>query len=300
MARASVGRLDDNSAKEGAQGSTRRFGAIRLWGKEVVAMLRCLCLFSCSMLLPLALAAPLPKGKDEAFKQAPWGRPVNPGKKCKFTFAKDAVTIEVPAGSHHLGPGRSLERGNAPGLLRTAEGDFRAQVRVRGEFRPVTRRRFGSAHAHMVVYGVEGKEKAERAFEVSLQSFIFRHREGTTRVRAARVCMAGEGDREGGVARQLKPFCCTDEGQGAGVKWDGVWEAHFRVKRRKGELSGYVSLDGKNWHGLERPLKWRDGTEGLRMEGDVKVGVAASVSSDGKFKVTFDNFTLTPLKPKKD
>jgi hypothetical protein len=261
-------------------------------------MSRALAFLSFSSLISLSQAAPLPKGKEEAFKSAPWGRPVNRGKDCKFSFGKGSVTIEVPAGYHHLGPGCSLERGNAPGLLRTAEGDFRAQVRVRGEFRPVpqSKRRgdaYGSTNAHMVVYGVEGKKKAKRAFEVRLQSIILAHRKGTRRIRAAEVCTAEE-------AHSLESLYRRDEGQGAGVKWDGVWEAYFRVERRNGELTGYVSLDGKKWHGLERPRKGSDGTAGPRMDGEVKVGVAASASSDGKFKVTFDNFTLTPLKPKKD
>src|SRR5262245_1958337 len=96
-----------------------------------LAMSRAIAFLSFFSLSSLALAAPLPKAPDDAFKAAPWGKPFNRNKDCKFTFGKDSVTIEVPAGYHHLGPGRSLERGNAPGLLRPAKGDFRAQVRVR-------------------------------------------------------------------------------------------------------------------------------------------------------------------------
>jgi hypothetical protein len=79
---------------------------------------------ACCLLACTALAAPVPKAKDEYFKAAAWGRPVGPDKGRKFSFGKDSLTIEVADGEHDLRPADGLA--NAPRLLR-------GQGRLRGD-----------------------------------------------------------------------------------------------------------------------------------------------------------------------
>ena len=79
----------------------------------------------------IALAAPAPSNVPWV---TGWDKPVDPDKDCKFIRDKGTLTIEVPGKDHDLG----IERGlmNSPRLLRDVEGDFVAQVRVSGTFKP--------------------------------------------------------------------------------------------------------------------------------------------------------------------
>src|SRR5262245_4921933 len=110
-----------------------------------------LTLLCCWLAALAALAAPVPEAKDSSvFKGPEWGKPIGMTKDCTFTFAKDALTIEVPAGTHALVPG-TKDRPIAPRLLRPAKGDFEAQVRVRGDFRVSPRDGFGQLTAGLLV-----------------------------------------------------------------------------------------------------------------------------------------------------
>src|SRR5262249_56173604 len=88
---------------------------------------------ACLLLAGAALAAPVPASKEAAaFRGGEWGRPIDPDKDCKFTFAKGALTVGAPGKDHdYERPGD-----NAPRVLRPVRGDFAAEVRVRGECRP--------------------------------------------------------------------------------------------------------------------------------------------------------------------
>src|SRR5262245_37506093 len=88
------------------------------------------CLLTCAA---VALAPPVPKPKNDF--GGGWDRPIDPTKKCKFTFTdKDTLVVEAPAGRYDLVPNN--EYGGGPRLLRTVKGDFTAVVRVRGDFAP--------------------------------------------------------------------------------------------------------------------------------------------------------------------
>src|SRR5262249_33981790 len=80
-------------------------------------------------ILTAALAAPAPAPRPWL---SGWDRPLDPLGGCRFDRKGETLTVTVP------GEGRDLEtadgRPNAPRLLRVVEGDFTAQVRVRGDF----------------------------------------------------------------------------------------------------------------------------------------------------------------------
>jgi hypothetical protein len=80
---------------------------------------------------------------EDAPFETGWNKPVDPDGDCKFSRDKGVLTIEVPGRHHDLG----VENGNmnAPRLLRDVEGDFTAQVRVDGYFRPTITSTFNKA-----------------------------------------------------------------------------------------------------------------------------------------------------------
>src|SRR5947209_9057939 len=61
-----------------------------------------------------------------------WGTAIDPDGDCKFTVAKDALTITVPGTDHALCIEQN--RMNAPRVLRSVEGDFICQVKVSGKY----------------------------------------------------------------------------------------------------------------------------------------------------------------------
>jgi hypothetical protein len=249
-------------------------------------MLRLLYVLCFSSLVSLSLAAPVPKGKDEAFKKAPWGKPIDPDKVCKFTFTKDAVTIEVPAGRRIALRG---EKSTAPRLLRPAEGDFEVQVRVRADFRPSPLPRLGAEVTAALL--VLDKDAPTRAFRAE---FGARHN-GRDREPTAHVSRMGP--KRSGQAIQ-RPLHTVVKDAAGGEQW----QSYLKLERRGGVLRAFISADGKEWR-VRPPLNPKslspDDPED-RIQGEVKVGVAVFSRSADKFKVTFDRFKLTPLKPRKD
>jgi len=141
---------------------------------------------------------------------------------------------------------------------------------------------------------VTDKDQSKRAF---LVEFGARHAGPMARKEdrlVAEVALwAGKMD---GSQSILKPLHRVVKGKG-GVE---TWEAVLKVERRGGELRGLISGDGKEW--WPRPGGARkSGHPNIpddRIDGDVKVGVAAISHSGEKFTVTFDQFRLTPVKAK--
>lgn len=65
----------------------------------------------CPLLACAALAAPVPKPKDGAFRRG-WDEVTDPDKDCQFTFRPDCLALAVPGEPHDLdrrgaGPSRS-------------------------------------------------------------------------------------------------------------------------------------------------------------------------------------------------
>ena len=79
------------------------------------------------------LAASYPAPQDVPFETG-WDKPVDPDGDCRFLHDKGVLTIELPGRHHDLAAEADIV--NAPRLLRDVEGDFTAQVRVDGYFRP--------------------------------------------------------------------------------------------------------------------------------------------------------------------
>jgi len=262
-------------------------------------MTRLLFLLSFSLLVAFALAAPVPKPKDNYFQKAPWGRPIDPDKDCKFTFRRGSVTIEVPGKPHDL-TGWAFPRSNAPRLLRPAEGDFAMQARVTGPFKASGAAEAGgegrlvAAGLILVVQGKPGGAEPK-------SGKVVQGRSGNV-VEGMRYLTVEFGNRAGGRGRH--DFHALDAGGGIVVRDDsshkgwpfpaGAGSAYLKLQRKGESLTGYTSADGKEWSSfIESGIV-------LSESAKVKVGLFARSTSKDKFKATFDSFKLTPLKPKKD
>src|SRR5262245_48667631 len=243
-------------------------------------------LLFCS-LVPLSLAAPVPKARDdEAFRKAPWGRPIDPDKDCKFTFAKGSVTIQMPGKVHDYDPGSG--RANAPRLLRPVKGDFLAEVRVRGEWQAA-----GNEDIHSVSPSVTaglllvGEKEEPGCFRAAFGTYLRDQRQLALAVVGMSRPDWGPTSYWYGTGPELRPWA-RDAGKAA----------YLRMQRRGEEVSCSISADGKRWQLLSHKLEPRECP--VRFRGDGLVGVGAFTTSTKSAKVTFDHFKLTPLKPKKD
>lgn len=94
-----------------------------------------------SLLLPCALAAPVPPGKP-AREKGPWfdgwDKPVDPKGDSRFDRKGGRLTLTVPGKGRVIGMARARGRyllragATAPRLLRDVSGDFTVQARVSG------------------------------------------------------------------------------------------------------------------------------------------------------------------------
>lgn len=252
-------------------------------------MARTLSLLFCSLLISFALAAPVPKARDEAFRQAPWGRPIDPDKDCQFAFTKGSVTIALPGKPHDYDPDSG--RTNAPRLLRAVEGDFLAEVRVRGEWQAA-----GKEDRHSVSPSVTaglllvGQKEGQGCFRAAFGTYLWNQRQLALAVVGVSRPGPSPTSYWYGTGPELRPWARGATGA-----------AYLRMERRGDEVSCSISADGKRWQPLSpHKLDPREEGEPFRFRGAARVGVAAFTTSTKPAKVTFDNFKLTPLKAKKD
>ena len=217
----------------------------------------------------VAVAAPVPQRKSF---ETGWDKPVDPDGDCKFIRDKDGMTIEVPGTDHALGIERNQM--NAPRLLRDVKGDFIAEVRVGGEFRPpsvaTTNSRPPFVGAGLLLMNGE-------------KTYIRLERAATHR---------------GDIRRTYASWELRADGQSvlrgnASIKPLEDKETFLRLERRGDQVLGSVSQDGKDWHML-MPID-------VELPETVKIGVAACNTSSEPFAPRFDRFQLkkTEKKPAK-
>jgi regulation of enolase protein 1 (concanavalin A-like superfamily) len=226
-------------------------------------MKRFLCLLVVGLAAAAALAAPAPTNKPFV---TGWDRPVDPDKDCKFLFEKDSLVIEVPGKDHDLG----IERGlmNSPRVLRDVEGDFVAQVRVRGTFEPS-----------------ENSTSTERIPFVGAGLLLMASEQ--TYVRLERAALRNDG---------VKTYANWE------LREDGKWvlagavkvcpledkDTYLRLERQGDKLLASVSQDGDKWTEL-KPLE-------LKLPAKLKLGVSGGGTSTEVFAPRFDQFSLKQKK----
>jgi regulation of enolase protein 1 (concanavalin A-like superfamily) len=237
------------------------------------ALTLCCWLAACAV-----FAAPVPKPKEELFRSAYWDKPVDPDKDCRFTYGKDTLTIAMPAKEHDFGGAR--KKLNAPYLVTdlVAEGEFRMEVRVKGDFK---------ASADTSAPGAPSRSAAGLfvLFDGSPPAG-FRVEFGRAWHKGAERAFFSAGHVSAGTRASLTYY--DDE------RWwplkPGAKEAYLRLDRKGNYFMPYLSADGKKW----KQIGWIG--HGRRYE--FKLGVTACSTSKHPLKVTFDEFYLAPLKPK--
>lgn len=223
-------------------------------------------LLCCSLSVCAALASPVPRPKAPApFRPPEWGKPIDPDKDCKFTFERDSLTIEVPAKEHYLDwEGKWT---NAPRLFRTAAGDFRVEVRVRGLA--------VDASAGLILLPEGQKWGGVRMeFGSDSQRSSNRVKDRLTFWNEEATGISDSTARD----RSARPKLTT---------------AYLRIERRDGRCHGYSSENGGNWEEQANPH-----IKAFLKQVKLQVGVFATSRAKAAFKVTFDQFKLTPLKAK--
>ncbi|MCA1685014.1 MAG: DUF1349 domain-containing protein [Planctomycetia bacterium] len=92
-------------------------------------------LASCALACLLALPTLADEKEGKASPQVKgWGQAYDPDGDCEISPSDGGVTIKVPGTAHDFAA--ELQRRNAPRVLSDVKGDFIAQVKVSGEFKP--------------------------------------------------------------------------------------------------------------------------------------------------------------------
>ncbi len=214
--------------------------------------------------IPIVPPSPPPVGPPAllAFDANGWDKPLDPDGDCKIVPSKEALTIEIPAKRHDLiGEQAAM---NAPRLLRDVTGDFTAQVKVSGEFKPAGPSTAPGglpfAGAGLVVIGADG-----------------------TFLRLERAAVDRNGTPDPYINWEAR----------ANGRQQGVGDAKLttedktvtlRLRRQGDRFFGAFSRDNTSW--TELPL------HDVKMPAKVKIGVAAVTSSAEVFKPQLNDFRL--------
>jgi len=192
---------------------------------------------------------------------AGWDKPVDPDGDCKIVPDKEALTIEAPGKRHDLAGEGAM---NAPRLLRDVTGDFTAQVRVGGDFKPT------------------GPSTAPGGLPFVGAGLVL-IADDRTFVRLERAAL----DRNGAT----DPYVNWEVRANGRQQWAGTAKlgpddqtAYLRLRRLGDRIFPGFSPDGKTW--TEMP------SQALVLPASVKLGVAAVTSSAAEFKPRFDDFLL--------
>jgi regulation of enolase protein 1 (concanavalin A-like superfamily) len=195
-----------------------------------------------------------------------WGEVIDPDGDCSIDLADGRLTINVavpaaPDKGHGLeAEGNTM---NAPRVLREIEGDFIADVKVGGTFKPVG----PSANPNYFPF---------------LGAGLLLWSDAGNYVRLERAAI----DRNG----RLIPYSLFQERRNSelipprGGLQLPEGPAVLRLERKGDQISARVSVDGTNWRAFPPRT--------VKFPAKVKVGVAAISSSRERFIVTLENFRV--------
>ncbi len=201
-------------------------------------------------------------GAKQQVKALAWGQATDPDGDCSIREVEDAVTIHVPATPHDLST--ELNRVNAPRVLQEVEGDFRAEVKVTGVFRPP----------------VAGNVPGRVAYQSGgLLLWI----DNRNYVRLERAAL-----NRGGASQSMLAFEMRTNGQMSAAPMVGVGDQDFylRLERRGNLLIAAFSVDGRQWTPIQ-PLP-------MAMPAKVRIGITAVNAAQAPLTVRFERFQVGP------
>jgi serine protease Do len=190
-----------------------------------------------------------------------WDKPADPDGDCKIAPSKEALSIELPAKRHDL-TGEPAAR-NAPRLLRDVTGDFSAQVRITGDFKPA------------------GPSTAPGGSPLVGAGLVAMAADGTY-LRLERACLDRNGTMEPQINEELR---ANGRQQASTMKLlPEDQTVYLRLRRLGDRFFSSMSRDGKEW--VDLPF------QDLNLPPELKLGVEAVTTSAGAFKPRFDDFRL--------
>ncbi len=194
-----------------------------------------------------------------------WGEAIDPDGDCSIELENGRLTIKVPVPDVPKGHGLEAEWNtlNAPRVLRDIEGDFIADLKVEGSFKPAggstKPNSFPFVGAGLLLWSDAGNYiRLERAAIVRNDQLIpyvlFQERRNRLRV-----------PPDGGIPIPDGPTV-------------------LRLERKGDQITAFVSAGGKEWLGFP-PRR-------IDLPAKLKLGVAAISSSGEPFTVTLENFRV--------
>jgi len=205
------------------------------------------------------------RSQDKTEKFPGWGEFVDPAKDCKATAKDGKLSITVPGTPHNLNPLPGWDNLLAPRVLQDVEGDFKIQVKMLPCEMPKPRTS-------------NNKEKPDSY----VASGIVLWQDGN---HFSRVFRAANGDRE-------EFFIHIENFSGGKITSKGSLKLedkaiHFRVECKKGKLSYYRSVDGKNY------LVMRPNGPDLVLADKIKAGVAVVNSTTKQITHHFEELQVS-------
>jgi regulation of enolase protein 1 (concanavalin A-like superfamily) len=188
-----------------------------------------------------------------------WGQTFDPDGDCTFLPEGKGLTITVPPTPHDL----TAEEGriNAPRVLQDVEGDFRAQVKVSGAFRPTA----GSVPGHLPF------QSGGLLLWSDAQNYVRLERAGMNR-NGVNESSATLELRSGGRPSATAPVPLGEQ------------DTYLRMERSGNQVRGWVSPNGRKWTRLE-PLE-------ATFPAKVRVGIAAVNAAREPLSVRFEDFQV--------
>jgi regulation of enolase protein 1 (concanavalin A-like superfamily) len=218
-----------------------------------------------SSLFVLLLVAGSPARSQEGGKPIRnWGTALDPDGDYKIRPVGSARVIDVPASLHDLNV--VVDKYNSPRVVFDVDGDFTTSVKIVGSFRPGRT----ALKANTIPYIGAGI-----FLSVDEKNYLLFERAATLR------------DGKPGNFAHFEQFV---DGARAAVHNGplAAGTAYLRLERRGTKLSGEVSKDGKRWTLLE-PIQ-------TSWPAQIRVGLNALNTSDTRFLVRFEEFTLKDAK----
>jgi len=224
-------------------------------------------LFVLAFLPAITIAAPVPKERPNEKLIREFGTPVDPDKDCSFTLDEKKLKITVPAGEHNFVNGRGLA--NTARVIRSVDGDFVAQVRIRAVPGPT-----GAAGGPLLL------AQTGLYFATDEKNFAF-HARSLEFQPGGMLRLNG---RHGGWV--------NGAAIGGGSSGGGHFSpetVYFRVVRTGNKTLFAASTEGTGWHQFGGP-------DTSTYPGQVTLGLFVTNSSKQAFTVEFDEYTVTPIK----
>jgi RNA polymerase sigma factor (sigma-70 family) len=189
-----------------------------------------------------------------------WGEAIDPDGDCSIDLENGRLTIKVPGTRHGLeAEGNTL---NAPRVLRDIEGDFIADLKVEGTFKPgdsTSPNGFPFLGAGLLLWNDAGNYiRLERAAIVRNNQLV------------SYALFEERRDR-----RPVPP--------GGGIQLPNG-PTLLRLERKGDQITASVSADGKQWQAFPPRT--------VQLPAKLKLGVAAISSSSEPFTVTLESFRV--------